>query len=271
MSFRLLAAALAVTLAVATAPARAESIPPDLRSAFEGKIRKGFFGVVLQKGVPTTSIYGTKGDQTDAYYSVDIKGGDWQASQGLLDFNQVSVDSLALGEVMEVVDVTYKDARIDLRMASLEAHKVSRGTGFSQSTKREPVSTNFKFFFPFTPRSTQDLPQVLEYVGAWLQVFRSEADARTFSAQLVAGGGNRAAPAPAASPSRPAALAAAPAPAAPAAGTTKKEIKPGMSMLEVIDVLGKPQKEVSFETRTKWTYPDLVVVFVNGRVKEVQF
>jgi hypothetical protein len=51
----------------------------------------------------------------------------------------------------------------------------------------------------------------------------------------------------------------------------KKEIKPGMSMLEVIDVLGKPQKEVSFENATKWTYPDLTVIFENGKVKEVRF
>src|SRR5512143_3161200 len=139
-----------LTLSVAVAvPAHAERIPPELRSAFEAKIHKGCFGVVAQKGVPTTSIYGTKGDQTNAYYSVDIKGGEWQTSEGWLDLNQVAVDSLAQGEVMEVVDVTFKDARIDLRMVSLEAHKVTRGTGFGKSTKREPVSTNFKFFFPF--------------------------------------------------------------------------------------------------------------------------
>ena len=269
MSLRPLAAAVAALLLVAVAPAGAEKIPPDLRSAFEGKVRKGFFGVVVQKGVPTTSIYGTKGDQTDAYYSVDIKGGEWQTSEGLLDFNQVAVDALTQGEVMEIVDVTYKDARIDLRMASLEAHKVTRGSGFAKTTKREPVSTNFKFFFPFSPRSAQDLSQVLEYIGPWLAVFRSEADARAFAAQVVAGGGAPAA-APVAAHGAPA-RAAAPAAAAPAAATTKKEIKPGMSMLEVIDVLGKPQKEVSFETKTRWTYPDLVVIFVNGRVKEVQF
>jgi hypothetical protein len=243
------------TLAMVTAaPARAEKIPPELRSAFEGRIHKGCYGVVVQAGVPTTSVYGTKGDQTDAYYSIDIKGGGWQTSEGWLDLNQVAVDSLAQGEVLEVVDVTYKDSRIDLRMASLEAHKVTRGTGFAKSTKREPVSTNFKFFFPFTPRSAQDLPQVLDYIEPWLRVFPSESAARGFAARVVAGG------APHATHSAP-----------PAAATTRKEIKPGMSMLDVIDILGKPQKEVSFETKTRWTYPDLTVIFVNGRVKEVQF
>jgi hypothetical protein len=249
----------AAAVFAAGTPALAEKIPPELRSAFEGKVHKGCYGVVVQKGVPTTSIYGVKGDQTNAYYSVDVKGGTWQTSEGWLDLNQVAVDSLALGEVMEVTDVTFKDARIDLRMASLEAHKVTRGTGFGQTTKREPVSTNFKFFFPFSPRSGQDLPEVMAYIEPWLRVFPSEADARTFSARLLAGGS---------------AAAAADPPARRSAGsqpTTRKEIKPGMSMLEVIDILGKPQKEVSFETRTRWTYPDLTVIFVNGRVKEVQF
>jgi hypothetical protein len=257
--------AVMAAIAFTAVPARAEKIPPEFRSAFEGKVHKGgTYAVVVQKGVPTTSIYGVKGDQTDAFYSVDIKGGEWQASEGWLDLNQVAVDSLVAGEVMEVVDVTFKDARIDLRMVSLEAHKVTRGSGFSKNTKREPVSTNFKFFFPFAVRSTQELPQVMEYVGAWLRLFPSESAARAFSAQILAGG----APAPArAEPAH----AAGAAPAAAAPTTTKKEIKAGMSMLEVIDILGKPQKEVAFESKTRWTYTDLTVIFVNGRVTQVQF
>jgi hypothetical protein len=44
-----------------------------------------------------------------------------------------------------------------------------------------------------------------------------------------------------------------------------------MTPLEVLDVLGKPEKEVSFENRARWSYPDLTVIFENGRVKEVRF
>jgi hypothetical protein len=249
----------------AAPPASAQKIPPEVRSAFEGRVRRNAsYAVVMQKGVPTTSIYGVKGDETEAFYSVDIKGGDWQTSQGWLDLNQVAADTLVLGEVMEVVDVTFKDNRIDLRMVSLEAHKVTRGTGFGATTKREPVSTNFKFFFPFAVRGSQDLPPVMEYVEAWLKFFPREEQARAFAAQLLAG----TAPVAAAAGQAPAA-AAAPPPAAPA--STRKEIKAGMSMLEVIEVLGKPQKEVSFESKTRWTYPDLTVLFEGGRVKEVQF
>jgi hypothetical protein len=261
-------AALAAAVAVTAVAARAEKITPEFRSAFEGKVRKGAsYAVVVQKGVPTTSIYGIKGDQTDAFYSVDIKGGEWQASEGWLDLNQVAVDSLERGEVMEVVDVTFKDARVDLRMVSIEAHKVTRGSGFSKSTKREPASTNFKFFFPFAVRSAQDLPQALEYIEAWVRLFPSESAARSFSGQVLAGGDATPSSARTVTPTH---LAGATAPASPPT-TTKKEIKVGMGMLEVIDILGRPQKEVSFESKTRWTYPDLTVIFVNGRVTQVDF
>ena len=263
-------AAVMAAVALTAVPARAEKIPPEFRSAFEGKVRKGAsYAVVVQKGVPTTSIYGVNGDQTDAFYSVDIKGGEWQTSEGWLDLNQVAVDSLVQGEVMEVVDVTFKDARIDLRMVSIEAHKVTRGSGFSKSTKREPASTNFKFFFPFAVRSAQDLPQALEYIEAWVRLFPSESAARPSRGRSSPAGrrgaGSRASGR--AGPRRGG--------GAPGAGrrstTTKKEIKVGMGMLEVIDILGRPQKEVSFETKTRWTYPDLRVIFVNGRVTQVEF
>lgn len=255
-------AVLAFTALLPAFPAWAQKIPPEFRSAFEGKVRANrTYSVVMKKGVPTTSIYGVNGDQTDAYYSVDIKGGEWETSKGFLDLNQVAADVLVEGEVVEIVDVTFKEARIDLRTVSLEAHKVSRGSGFSQSTKREPVSTNFKFFFPFAVRGPEDVPRALEYIEAYLRLFPSEQAARAFAGQVLAG------TAPVAS----AAAAAPRAVAAPPGQTVKREIKVGMTALEVIEVMGKPEKEVSFESKTRWTYPDLTVLFENGRVKEVKF
>lgn len=269
-SFALFACVFAVA---ALAPsASANKIPPDFRSAFEGQVRRGYFAVVTQGGVPTTSVYGVDGKQTDAHFSVDVKGGRWQTSQGLFDLNQTAADSLNLGEVMEVANVTFKDKdnRIDLRMVSVEAHKVTRGSGFSQSTKREPVATNFKFFFPFPLGSARDVPQAIEHLGEYLKFFQFEDGARAYAAQVVAGGGRSAqrGSAPAAAPR---AAGVSSGSAAPRASSAPKEIKPGMTALEVIDVLGKPKSEVNFQNQSKWTYPDLTVIFENGRVKEVRF
>lgn len=248
----------ALALAVA-APVRAEKIEREFKNAFEGMFSPHrSYAVVVQKGIPTTSIYGVKGDQTRAHYSIDVIGGRWKTSAGLLDTDQTAADFLDLGEVMELDSISYKDNRVDFRMVSTEAKKVTRGNWLLKDTKPEPVATNFKFFFPF-PKShvmtPADMPAVRRYIGTYLRFFPDQRSARTFSARLIAGGSVAA---PAAVP-------------VPRRTTTKKEIKAGMTALEVIEILGKPQKEVTFQSSTKWTYPDLTVIFVNGRVKEVRF
>jgi hypothetical protein len=255
-------------LVVGGVPASAEKIPDSFKRAFETTCRRGSFAVVVQKGVPTTSIYGVDGKQTDAHYSIDIlDDANWKTSEGLLDFNQTAVDFLQKGEVMEVATLTYKDNRVDMRMVSLESKKVSRGTGFGKSDKREPVATNFKFFFPFEKTrvlTPEDMPAVKKLIGAWLAFFPTEDEARSYAARVVSG------QAPTARESRPD-RSTSPTTRSDSAKPTKKEIKVGMTALEVMDVLGRPQKEVSFENTSRWTYPDLTVIFANGRVKEVRF
>jgi hypothetical protein len=268
-----LAVALVVTFA---GPLRAEKIPPEFRAPFEQRFWAGkTFAVVMQKGIPTMSIYGVRGDSTNAHYSIDVIGENWKASAGILDFDQTEdVAYLDLGEVMELNSISWKDNRVDLKLISVESKKVSRGSGFSRTTKREPVSTNFKFFFPF-PKSkvmtAADVPTSLEFVQQFLQPFPNEAQARVYAAEIISGGARAAsAPAPRPQPAPPARTqAAAPPPAA--APATKKEIKVGMTPLEVIDVLGRPQKELTFQNTNRWTYPDLTVIFENGKVKEVRF
>ena len=252
-----LGAGAGLLLVMGAATVTAAKLPDDFRAAFEKTYRKGRYAVVLQPGIPTTSIYGVNGDQTAAHYSVDIVDGNWKTSEGILDLDQTAADFLEKGEVMELASISYKDNRADLRMVSVEAKKVTRGSWPLKAEHREPVATNFKFFFPFDKSQTmgqRDMPAVEQYIGAYLKVFPDGASARNFAAQVrigVEGARARTGTAP--------------------AQTTKKEIKPGMTALEVIDVLGKPDKEVSFGNATQWKYPDLTVIFENGRVKEVKF
>jgi hypothetical protein len=258
-------------------PARAEKIPPDFRAGFERAFVRGrTYAVCVQKGVPTTSVNGVKNDSNGtAHYSIDVLDDrTFKPSNGILDLDQVAVDFLDLGEVLEVNDVSWKDNRVDLRMVSVESKKVTRGSWILKTERREPVATNFKFFFPGEWKnrylSAADVPTALTYVTSWLAPFPDESTARSFSAQIRLAVQN--APPPAAVPARPAAAAAPAAPAAaPAAKTVKRDIKAGMTALEVIDIMGKPQSETSFQSQSKWVYPDLTVIFDNGRVKEVRF
>jgi len=55
------------------------------------------------------------------------------------------------------------------------------------------------------------------------------------------------------------------------APSRRVEIRPGMTPEEVRRALGNPQSELIFGERTRWTYPDLTVIFEKGRVTEVRF
>ncbi len=270
--------AIGVLILAGGVPARAEKIPPDFRAAFERAFIKGrSYAVCVQKGVPTTSINGVKNDSYGtAHYSIDVLDAQtFKPSNGILDLDQVAADFLDLGEVLEVNDVSWKDNRVDLRMVSVESKKVTRGAWILKTEQRELVATNFKFFFPPEWKgrylSAADVPAALQFVGSWLVPFPNQAAARDFTAQLRIGMAAAAAQAPQAP--RPVAApmaAAAPAPA-PAAKTVKRDIKAGMTALDVIDIMGKPQSETNFQSQSKWVYPDLTVIFDNGRVKEVRF
>ncbi len=55
------------------------------------------------------------------------------------------------------------------------------------------------------------------------------------------------------------------------AGGGSQRIQSGMTEKEVREVLGAPAEAVAFGLRTRWSYPDLTVVFEAGKVKEVRF
>ena len=264
---RLVGVACALALAP---PLWAGKMTNEFKADFERTFKpKRSFGVVMRDDVPTTSVYGQDGTSTDGHFSIDVIDGRWEVSKGLLDFNQVEADRLNRGEIMELASISYKDNRVDLRFVSLEAHKVARGQGFGRSEKREPVATNFKFFLPFDKTYTigkDDTVEVIRYIEDFLKIFPSEEAARAYSARMMSRkGGDEERPSSGtrATPTRDT--------ASRPATTEKKEIKVGMTPLEVIDILGKPQKEVAFQNTSKWTYPELTVIFENGKVKEVRF
>jgi Zn-dependent protease with chaperone function len=97
-------------------------------------------------------------------------------------------------------------------------------------------------------------------------------------ATVVAAGGGASATPVAASAAVPAEAAALVAPGAPVAAapdsapaTRHAEIRAGMTPADVRAILGSPRDELVFDEKTRWTYPDLSVVFEKGKVKEVEF
>jgi hypothetical protein len=60
-------------------------------------------------------------------------------------------------------------------------------------------------------------------------------------------------------------------PSSPPPSRNRKEIRVGMTSSEVETLLGPPQAEIAFGTKTRWTYTDLTVTFEAGRVRDVRF
>jgi membrane protease subunit (stomatin/prohibitin family) len=60
-------------------------------------------------------------------------------------------------------------------------------------------------------------------------------------------------------------------PAPAAAGAGRREIAPGMSFDDVRGIFGNPSGEVVFGTKARWTFPDITVIFEDGKVTEVKF
>jgi Zn-dependent protease with chaperone function len=65
-------------------------------------------------------------------------------------------------------------------------------------------------------------------------------------------------------------VAPASAPAAAKGSSTRTEIKPGMTSDEVRRALGAPEAEIVFGGKTRWTYKGMAVLFVEGKVTDVQ-
>jgi hypothetical protein len=236
-------------------PARAEDLSKEFRRAFENTfLEQRTYAVATQAGIPTTSIYGVEGDSENAHYSIDIVDGRWKTSTGWLDSDQNAADYLREGEILELASVSYKDNRVDLRMVSLEAHKVTRGAGFAADTDPEPVATNFKFFLPFPKERSlvpADMPEVEAYIRQFLQPFADLHEARLHAARLI--------------------LKLDTAAGSVGGGGDASELKVGMTQLQVIEVLGMPDREIAFGAKTKWAYPDVAVIFEDCRVADVEF
>src|SRR5687767_14472298 len=77
--------ALVAALCLVAGPSFAARPTREFKAAFEQTFRpKQTYAVVVQAGVPTTSVYGVDGKSSStAHYSIDVVDGKWKTSQGL--------------------------------------------------------------------------------------------------------------------------------------------------------------------------------------------
>jgi hypothetical protein len=138
------------------------------------------------------------------------------------------------------------------------------------------VWTAASFYFPDKTLADADKDAVLHEIDAW---FQSEGRAAATVAPAVPMAAAAAVPAtvtPAAvtpAPATPIVVApAAVAPAIPAAmpAAAPASLNPGMSREEIVAVLGKPQREVTFQEQTWLYYPGMIALLKDGKLVSME-
>ena len=170
--------------------------------------------------------------------------------------------------------------RVGLRYAYEAGYDISKGprlwSRFAKRYGEQGKVANF-FFSDHSQSSARAAKLEKEIAFNYPEGPKPEGALRRRATVVAASGGASATPvaAPVAPPAGAAALVAAAPPesAAPASAsaTHRAEIRAGMTPADVRAILGTPRDELVFGEKTRWTYPDLTVVFENGKVKEVKF
>ncbi len=157
--------------------------------------------------------------------------------------------------------------RVGLRYAYEAGYDISKGprlwNRFAKRYGEQGKVANF-FFSDHSQSSARAAKLEKEIAFNYPEGPKPRAASRRPPAMAVASTDRAPSPALVAAPPAGAAALVAPAPA-------RKEIRAGMTAAEVRSLLGSPRDELVFGEKTRWTYPDLTVVFEKGKVKEVKF
>jgi len=194
--------------------------------------RDGLFGSLVLSGAAANNIRDGK---------VSVSGPqDFQFSAG----EQFYIHSVYVGQ-----DV------VSLGLASTREITTPHGTG--------RLWAALNFFFPAALLSNGDSSAVMSTLDQWLLPEGMRPVTETAAAPPAPTPTSQTTPAPFAQQSA-APLAAAPSPAASAA-----DLKPGMSREAVVGLLGAPQREISYGTKTWLEYSGMVVAFDGGALFSV--
>lgn len=214
-----------------TSPAWAGDVPSkEFRQAFEAVWKTDVTHAVVM--VDGIPASPTGGFKGGGVEGVDIKDGVWKRSSGFLDAGgaYAQIDALRRGEV---VFVRFKNT---YRSQKIELW-VKSLVPHNPSGVSVPVETIFKFHFP-SPLDDASLPSALAYIEKYLKPYPTRDEAVAAAGRLGA--------------------------------AETKTVKLGQSRGEVEAALGKPDKVVDLGVKVIFVYKDMKVVFVDGKVSDVQ-
>lgn len=163
-----------------------------------------------------------------------------------------------VGERYYVTAVHVGSSTIDIGLLSARAVSTSHGTG--------RVWTIATFYLPEDALANADKDAVVREIDKWIA---PEGRGRDIGAPSIPA--DRPAPVPVAAPAAipVASMPMSPAPASTSASTADT-LTTGMTREQVVAALGKPQREVTFQSQTWMYYPGMVVLLRDGKLASVE-
>jgi PEGA domain-containing protein/SmpA/OmlA family protein len=163
--------------------------------------------------------------------------------------------AVPVGERYYVTAIHVGPSTVDVGL--LSARKVSTSHGMGR------VWTTTSFYFPEELLANAEKDPVVREIDQWLL---PEGRGGVSSAPPVV------APAPVPAPAPTATPVTAPAASTPAAAmaSAPDTLNPGMTREQVLAVLGKPQREITFQAQSWLHYPGMVVLLNDGKLASVE-
>jgi hypothetical protein len=127
------------------------------------------------------------------------------------------------------------------------------------------VWTALTFYFPAQTLANAEKDDVLRAIAPWL----APEGLATVSAQSYSSAAPTAPPALQAAASTQAPPAALPQSAPERPASPRAQLTVGMTRDEIVAAMGPPQRETSFEGRAWLTYPNMVIVLEDGKLKSI--
>jgi hypothetical protein len=183
--------------------------------------------------------------------SSEIRGLDSTVYRGNKDY------PVPAGERFYVFNISVVQDNVTIALLSARLVNGAKGAG--------RVWTALTFYFPAQTLANAEKDDVLRAIAPWL----APEGLATVSAQSYSSAAPTAPPALQAAASTQAPPAALPQSAPERPASPRAQLTVGMTRDEIVAAMGPPQRETSFEGRAWLTYPNMVIVLEDGKLKSI--
>jgi hypothetical protein len=214
----------------------------ELKGKIETYYSSQKIAVVMLDGLPAMTEKGEDGDQKTNHYPIVCKdGGGHKLYFKLRTFSPIQTNELQKGQLLTVEKFSVKKNGIWVMLRSKDEMELSRGKGAFERKKNEFHRTGI--MFKFSPQyietnSEENFEFIKEALSKYITFHASVAKAQVFIDSEM---------------------------------DTTAEIKEGMTIEEVVKILGLPKKKAKIGNKLMYKYEDMKIIFEDGKVVKVDF